>query len=144
MIVTYRPDGGDERTWTYVPDDLPYAEAEQLEDVLGCTFDEFKGKVIAGGAKARRALLWVLMRRDSPKLRFSDVQLSRTGELVVEFEAPEIQKLREGVLRNDDLDEDARNGVLKALDEMEFDGIAAAHAGSPDPKEDPGPLPGKG
>jgi hypothetical protein len=142
MIVTYRPDGGDERTWTYAPDDLPYAEAEQLEDVLAITFDEFKGRVIAGGAKARRALLWVLLRRDNPKLRFSDVQLKRTGELVVEFEAPEIAKLREGVLKNDDLDEGARAGVLKALDELEFDGIAAAQGS--DPKENPGPSTSSG
>lgn len=139
MLLTYRPDGGDERVWPYKPDDLPYEDAERLEDLLDCTFDEFKGKVVRGGLKARRALLWLLLRRDNPKLRFSDVQLKRTGELLVEWDGDEITKMREATLKNDDLDEDDRNDFLKVLDQMEFDGIAAAHSeGSQDPK-DPGP-----
>lgn len=135
MKVIYRPDGGTEQVWDYKPDDLPYAEAEAVEDVLDVTFDEFRQKVARGGAKARRALLWVLLRRDSPRLRFSDVQLRRAGELIVEWDSAEIARIREATLNDDDMPEEDREELLRLLDDAEPE-VASPKEAPPEPGGD--------
>lgn len=120
MYVIHTPEGGEERRWDYKPDDLPYEEAELIEDALNITFEEFKGKVVMGGARARRALLWVLLRRDTPGIRFSDVHLRRAGELSVEFDSGELADMRAAAAKAD-LSEDERRQFLAALDVMEAD-----------------------
>lgn len=117
MIVTYSPAGGESRTWDYKADDLPSSDAEDIEDAVGITFDEFQVRLMTGGAKARRALLWVLMRRDTPGLRFGDVSY-RMGELSVEFDAPELARLREAVVEAKNLTEDQREMALSVIDEQ--------------------------
>lgn len=134
MYVIHAPDGGEERRWDYKPDDLPYEEAELLEETLNITFEEFKGKVVMGGARARRALLWVLLRRDTPGIRFTDVQLKRAGELTVEFDADEISSMRDAAMKAD-LTEDERRQFLAALDVMDADAIERVSAEVP--KETP-------
>ena len=81
------------------------------------------------------------MRRDNPKLRFSDVQPKRVGELVVEYDPAEIERMREAALANDDMDDDDRTAFLRALEEASQE---QEQAGVSDPKEDPELLPGKG
>ena len=115
MIVTYSPDGGQARTWDYKAEDLPSAEAEDIEDAVGLTWDEFQVKLMTGGAKARRALLWVLLRRDTPGLRFSDVAY-RMGELAVDFDAEELGRLRQAVADAKELDDDVRAAALSVID----------------------------
>lgn len=140
MLITYRPDGGDERTWPYKPSDLPYEDAERLEDLLDCTFDEFKAKVVRGGLKARRALLWLLLRRENAKLRFTDVQLRRTGELLVEWDADEIAQMRATTLDAEDLEEADRDAFLETLDRWESRDASTEVADGP--KESPAPSTG--
>lgn len=115
MIITYAPAGGDERTWDYKAEDLPSADAEDIEDAVGDTFDQFQVKLMTGGAKARRALLWVLLRRDTPGLRFSDVSY-RMGEVTAEFDAAELAKLRQAVLDSRELDEKDKAAALAVID----------------------------
>lgn len=136
MRITYRPDGGTEQVWPFKADELPYAEAELVEDALDCTFDEFRGRIVNGHAKSRRALLWVLLRRDAPKLRFSDVQLRRTGELLVEWDSAEIAKMRDLAETDEDLDPEARTSLMGIYDAME---ASAREAGEAAPKPEPGP-----
>lgn len=142
MLITYRPDGGDERTWSYKPSDLPYEDAERLEDLLDITFEEFRAKVVRGGLKARRALLWLLLRRENPKLRFTDVQLKRTGELVVEWDSEEIAKMRADTLDATDLEEADRDAFLETLDRWESDGTSTPAEVAAGPKESPAPSTG--
>lgn len=141
MIVTYSPEGGTKQQWPYDPNDLPYAEAELIEEVLDCTFEAFKVAAIKGGARAKRALLWVLLRRESPKLRFSDVQPRRIGELVVEYDLAEIERMREAALANDEMDDDDRAAFLRALDEASEEQEQAEVS---DPKAEADLLPDKG
>lgn len=136
MIVTYSPEGGTKQTWPYEPDDLPYAEAELIEDALDCTFAVFKVAALKGGARAKRALLWVLLRRENPKLRFSDVQPKRVGEVVVEYDVAEIEQMRATALADDDMDEADRNALLRALDAASNE---QEQADDPDPKGNQGP-----
>lgn len=117
MIVKYSPDGGESRTWDYKAEDLPTGDAEDIEDAVGITFDEFQVKLMTGGAKARRALLWILLRRDTPGLRFGDVSY-RMGEIAVDFDADELAKLRQAVVDAKNLTEDVREAALSVIDEQ--------------------------
>ncbi|GAA2092298.1 hypothetical protein [Actinomadura alba] len=127
MYVIYNPTGGDERRWEYKAEDLPSSEAEDIEDATATTFDEFQVALLKGGARARRALLWVLLKRNTPGLRFADVSF-RMGELQIEFDSAEKSRLREGVAKAKGLSDSDREMALQLLaDEDEGE----------DPKEDP-------
>lgn len=118
MIVTYTPGEGERREWEYKSADLPSGEAEDIEDAVGITFDEWQAKLLQGGAKARRALLWVLLKRDNPSLKFADVSF-RLGELAVEFDREEKRQIRAELEKSKDLSEQARAQALRMLDDDE-------------------------
>lgn len=131
MIVTYAPDGGEPRTWTYKPEDLPSSEAEAIEDALGGTFDQFGIKLLEGGMKARRALLWMLLRRTEPGLKFSNVEF-RVGELRVEFDRTERNRVRTQIEKAD-IPEADREVMIGLLDEEDAKDASPAE---PDPEAD--------
>lgn len=114
MIVTYSPAEGEQRTWTYRSAELPISEAEDIEETVGATFDEWQGRLLSGSAKARRALLWVLRKRDEPDLKFADVSFA-IGELSVEFEPDEKARVRAEVERASELSDDDRAQLLRLL-----------------------------
>lgn len=132
MIVTYKPAGGDERTWTYRAAEMSSGDAEDIEDAVGKTFDEWQMALQTGGAKARRALLWIMLRRDTPGLRFRDVQF-KMGELEVEFEREEKARLRAEVEKLKDIADADREQLLSLLADDEGD---QAPAEQPAPKDD--------
>lgn len=114
MIVTYAPSEGERREWEYKSADLPSGEAEDIEDAIGSTFVEWQTSLLQGGAKARRALLWVLLKRDNSSLKFGDVSF-RLGELSVEFDREEKQQVRAELEKSTDLSEQAKAQALRVL-----------------------------
>lgn len=120
MIVTYSPDGQEPQTWAWDPKTVRTAEAEDIEAAMGSTvapvtFDEFQVALLKGGAKARRVLLWHLQRKTHPTLKLADVEFA-LGDLTVEFEAPELQEMRDALAKASGMNEDQREVVLAAID----------------------------
>lgn len=116
MDVTYTPEGETAQTWNFNSGRVRTVEAEQIEARSGMRYEEWVLAIQAGGARARRVLLWHLMRRDHPKLRFEDTPDFYMDELVLEYDATE---LRELLARLDDpsieLDEEAASKVRVLL-----------------------------
>ncbi|WP_199444455.1 hypothetical protein [Umezawaea beigongshangensis] len=98
MFVTYSPDGDvEERTWEFEAAAITAADAEPVEASFGRTWDEFLVELVRGGIRARRHLLWLLMRREHPALRYEDVPNFATGQLLVELDRDELQAMRDGL-----------------------------------------------
>lgn len=116
MIVTYTPDGDPVQRWTFDPKHVIAGEAEAIEKRAESTWDEFQKAILSGSIRARRVLLWHLLKKAHPPLRFDDVTF-RTGEVEVEFEKHELEALRGQIVKRDKLvSDDDRDKALSAID----------------------------
>lgn len=55
-------------------DHLDIEEAEAIEQVTGLSFGDWQDAMRSRSARALRAFIWVLRRRDEPALRYNDVR----------------------------------------------------------------------
>lgn len=115
MIVTYSPEDGESRRWEFDPDRVRQSEAEMVEKRYGRTYDQWRQAVIQGDSKARRVLLWHLLRREHHTLRYEDTPDFYTGELTVEFSRGELLTIRDRVMKAN-LSDEEREQILTALD----------------------------
>lgn len=93
MDVTYKPEDGSVQRWSFNSGRVRQSEAEQIEAKAGTRYEEWVLDVQSGSARARRVLLWHLIRRDHPKFRFEDTPDFYVDELVVEYDAAELREL---------------------------------------------------
>lgn len=112
--------GGDApQRWTFDPDAVDVDEAERIEAALGrgATWSTFTGGLLDGTVRARRVLLWHLLRRDHPdaNLRFSDVPVFKMGELKIEFGTAEIGLIIQQVEDNDHVTPERKASVIADL-----------------------------
>jgi hypothetical protein len=91
--IVYSPRDGERREWTWKPSELPSHEAELIEDVMDLPYQAFVAKWLSGSTRARRALLWVLLRRDVPALEFGQVRFL-LDELGDDFDDDELANMR--------------------------------------------------
>jgi len=117
VLLTYIPDDGEKREFSFRPRKLVSAEAEAIEDATGWTFDEFGQKFLAGSMKAKRAALWVLLKREHPTLKFRDLSIT-PDEVALDFEPDEAAALREQLAADDTIDPEQRENILAILDEQ--------------------------
>jgi hypothetical protein len=115
MFVTYTPADGDEQRWEFDPGRVRQSEAEIVEKRYGATYDKWRQAIVTGEAKARRVLLWHLLRRDHHTMRYEDTPDFYMDELVVTHSHGELLTLRDRVLKAN-LPEEEREAVLAALD----------------------------
>jgi hypothetical protein len=93
VYLVYQPEGSDEPTrWPYNPRKLMSAEREAIEKRTGQPFAEFTKAVIQGSSLARRALLWVMLKRDHPTTKFDDVDFA-WDELRLEYSRQEYAQM---------------------------------------------------
>lgn len=128
MIVIYEPADGDRQRWEWDPDRVRTSEAEICEKRYGKTWDQFKASVMQGESKARRVLLWHLMRREHHTLKFEDLPDFYTGELKVEFTTSEITVIRDRVAKAK-MSESERDDMLTALDLQMAEAVEVAESG---------------
>jgi len=109
MIIYYTPEDGPPREFEFLPSRLISPEAEAIEKVGRGgdwdTFEEFGQKFLKGSIRAYRAALWVMLKRENPTLRFSDL-VFRVGEVSVDYSKTELIKIREALEKEDDEDTD--------------------------------------
>ena len=117
MKVTYSPREETVQTWDWDPDRVSVIEAEAIEKRLGgdVPWDKFKLAVMQGQARARRVLLWHLLKRAHPPLRLDDVDFA-VGELSVEMDRDELLAFRAKVVDSAAIDDDERDRMLRGLD----------------------------
>jgi hypothetical protein len=121
VLLIYSPHGAEPRTWSFRPLAMSSLEAEAVEDVTGWTFPLFQTQFYAGRTRARRAALWVLLRREQPDLRFDAVEFGM-NELGSRWEGgSEEAELRGQVQDDPDLTEEQRAQLLAQLEPADPD-----------------------
>lgn len=125
MWVTYQPESGDQQEWEFDADRVRAAEAELIEKRYGETWEMWKAGIQQGSIRARRVLLWHLMRRQHHTLRYEDTPDFYTGEVVVEYNTTELGAMRDAVLQISDPDKaEERAAILGAIDVQMTDAMA--------------------
>lgn len=89
MYLIYLPEDGDEQRFRYQPRKLMSPEMEAIERATDRGYQAFTADVLQGNALCRRALLWVLLKRQHPTLRFADVSFA-WDELKLEYSRQEL------------------------------------------------------
>lgn len=115
MKVVYSPGEGDVQEYKFVPDDVTQSQAEMIEKRYGRNWDDFLQDVRGGSAKARKVLLWHLLRQTHHTLRYEDTPDFRMGAVSVTFDLDELLVIRDRVLKAN-LPAEDRDAVLAALD----------------------------
>jgi hypothetical protein len=93
VFLVYQPEGSEEpQRWVYNPRKLMSAEREALERRTGEPFAEFTQSVVKGSSVARRALLWVMLKRDHPTMKYDDVDFA-WEELKLEYSKQEYAQM---------------------------------------------------
>lgn len=119
MHVTYAPQDpadGDRQQWDLDLRRMRQSEAEQIEKAFGGTKDEFDQAVLAGNSKARKVLLWHLMRREHPRMQLRDVPDFYTDEVEVELDVAELERTRRQLVDAPGLSDGDRAQMLDVID----------------------------
>lgn len=115
MIITYTPEDGEAQRWEWDAGDVRAAEAELMESKAGVPWDQFQMQLLQGMMRARRVLLWHLLRQTHPSLKLTDVDFA-TSEVKAEFQADELALLRKGIEEAPGVDDEKREQALTMLD----------------------------
>lgn len=116
MFLLYTPEDGDEQRFPYNPRRMMSPEMEAIERVTGQSWSKFSANVLEGNALCRRALLWVLMKRQHPTLKFADVSFT-WDELKLVYSRQEYEAMLQQTIENTTGDEQAVL-VAKLTEEM--------------------------
>lgn len=116
MYLVYQPEGQEGPTrFKYLPRKLMSADRELLERQTGKNYSEFTKEVVSGSSVCRRALLFMFLRREHPKLRYDDVDFA-WDELTLEYSKSELLKMREGL--ESSVPAEQRAAVLEQIDQQ--------------------------
>jgi len=115
MHITYAPEDGDRQEWDFDPDRVRSSLAEMIERKYGETWDQFCVGVQSGNMRARRVLLWHLLRLEHPALRYEDVPDFYASEVKVQYSVAELNEFRDR-LQKMHLPENQRDMAMAALD----------------------------
>lgn len=116
MIVTYSPEGEPEQRFEFIPRKVKSRVAEDIERRYGAGWSTWLNHVHEGMVSARRVLLWHLIKRTHPTLRWDDTPDFAIGELKVELSRDELVEMRERTAAKTDIDPEIRDMALEALD----------------------------
>lgn len=134
MLVTYNPGPGERQQWQFNPEDVKASQAELIEKRFGGGYAEWSNEVRKGSIRARRVLLWHLLRTESGHhtLRFEDTPDFTLRELVVEMSVAELVELRDRLAKVN-MPEDEREQVAAALDIEISEAMAREDASTNEP-----------
>lgn len=115
MFVTYAPEGEEPQRWAFDPRKVRASEAEAVERQAGESWDSWLVQLQKGGMRARRVLLWHMLRGQHPALRFEDTPDFYAGDLTVEYSLAELEAMRDRVVKAA-MSEEQRQAVMSVLD----------------------------
>lgn len=100
MRLVYAPEGAEPQSWVFDPNKIMSPEAEAIERATGWTFAEFGQQFLKGSTTARHALLWIMLRRKTPGIKYDEVQFSM-AEVDVVFDDDELRAIARGLAERD-------------------------------------------
>jgi hypothetical protein len=89
MQFVYKPEGTDPKKWPFAPEKLMSPEAEAIERHTRMTYGDWTQAVGNGSMLALHGLLFVLLKREEPSLKWEEVQFS-LSEVDFELDADEL------------------------------------------------------
>jgi hypothetical protein len=117
MILTYYADNKDPQVFDFSPRLLETPDSEALESVGGDawdTYEQFAELFFKGSLRARRAVLWIMLRKTDPHLRFQDVSF-RTEQVTLGYSPAEEAMLLDAMLQNPDMDPAQREFLTNTI-----------------------------
>jgi hypothetical protein len=78
MQFVYKPEGAEPKRWPFDADKLMSPEAEAIERHTKMTYGEWTDAVTRGSVLALHGLLYVLLKRSIPTLKWDEVQFNLT------------------------------------------------------------------
>jgi hypothetical protein len=137
MLIVYTPEGEERREFEFDPDNAWSFEAELIESVGRPTWVSFEADYLdllrAGNFKARRALLWVLLKREKPELRFVDLVV-KVNEVRLGMDKAERAELRKQ-LESEDLSAADREAIQEALADFADEDLEPEPVGKDEPED---------
>lgn len=115
MFITYAPADGAPQSWDFDSNDIPSSAAEVIERRFGENFEVWQAGVQSGNMRARRVLLWYLLWRQHPSLRYEDTPDFTVKEVKIEWTVAELTEIREVTMQRS-MPEDKRERALSAID----------------------------
>jgi hypothetical protein len=121
VYLVYEPEGAEEpQRFQYKPQKLMSAEREALERRSRLDFADFTKGVLNGNAVCRRALLWVMLKRQHPTTKYEDVDFA-WDELRLEYSKQEYELMRDQLIENGNADpeqiDQINREIATAIDE---------------------------
>ncbi|MFJ8023368.1 hypothetical protein [Streptomyces sp. NPDC096311] len=121
MYLVYEPEGAEEpQRFQYKPQKLMSAEREALERRSRLDFADFTKGVLNGNAVCRRALLWVMLKRQHPTTKYEDVDFA-WDELKLEYSKQEYELMRDQLIEAGNADpeqiDQLNREIATAIDE---------------------------
>ncbi|MFF1744742.1 hypothetical protein [Streptomyces mirabilis] len=121
MYLVYEPEGAEEpQRFQYKPQKLMSAEREALERRSRLDFADFTKGVLNGNAVCRRALLWVMLKRQHPTTKYEDVDFA-WDELRLEYSKQEYELMRDNLIEAGNADpeqiDQLNREIASAIDE---------------------------
>jgi len=139
VILRYTPDDGPAQRYDLSTIRFLTSEAETCERNTGQEWATLKGRdalVIRDSPTAKRALLWVLLKRDSPTLKFRDFDPAE-ADIVVRLDAAEGEEIL-AEAREQDLTEAQDTQALRELKSiLDEDAMGVLDPSAQAPKEPP-------
>lgn len=74
MYFVYKPEGAEPKRWEFEPTKLMSPEAEAIERHTGMTYQQWTQAVRDGSMLALHGLLYVMLKRTEPTLKWESVQ----------------------------------------------------------------------
>ena len=116
MYLVYRPEGSDEQRWVFLPGKLRTIDTEAIERKTGWDYTtEFLAHLQKGNTLARRALVWVYLRRDHARMKFEDIDIA-ADEVELMYDRDELAQIREQIETQPFESETLRAQALQAID----------------------------
>jgi hypothetical protein len=116
VYLRYTPEGSDTQEWVVQLGKLRVFDIEAIERVTDMAYGtEYKQALMKGNGKARRALLWTMLRKAHPTLKYADVDFA-DDELVLQLDTDELAELKAAVEASTGIPEADKVLALEALD----------------------------
>lgn len=134
MYIKYTPAVGEEPQELYFQlAKLMSVEAEKIEEITGWSFEEFQTRLVKGFVKARRVLLWVLLKRTHPSLKLADLDVP-VDAIVMEFDRDEFDAMIEAMRKAEASEQDEAKAAEMAQVIATFEELREA---APEPQDGP-------
>ena len=117
MIITYSPKGGSPQEFLFKPLTALSPDVERIEAIGGDVWDnwdEFKIALSRGKFRALRAVVWINLRLENPRILFPELVIG-VDEITYGPDADEIEAARQMIADDPDLTDEQKAEILESL-----------------------------